>query len=73
MGWNSVIFGQIHPENRKLIISGMIQDKVYFTNKGIPYKDGQEILYMGNSGPLDRNRLLVNAIALLYPIGLEKP
>jgi glycosyltransferase involved in cell wall biosynthesis len=85
-GENLLFFGRIHPEkgvseaieiakrsNRKLIISGLIQDHDYFTSKVIPYIDGQEIIYVGNSGPVDRNKLLGGAYALLHPIGFEEP
>ncbi|MGW8316898.1 MAG: glycosyltransferase family 4 protein [Bacteroidales bacterium] len=79
-------FGRIHPDkgtsdaieiakksHRKLIISGLIQDQTYFASKVKPYVDGQEIIYVGNSGPVDRNRLLGGAFALLHPIGFEEP
>ena len=81
-----LFFSRIHPEkgvseaieiakksNRKLIISGLIQDQEYFANRVNPYIDGQEIMYVGNSGPVDRNRLLGGAYALLHPIGFEEP
>lgn len=81
-----LFFGRIHPDkgvseaieiakksNRKLIISGLIQDQEYFTKKVSPYIDGQEIIYVGNSGSVDRNRLLGGAFALLHPIGFEEP
>ena len=85
-GETLLFFGRIHPEkgvseaieiakksNRKLIISGLIQDQEYFANKVSPYIDGQEIIYVGNSGPVDRNKLLGGAYALLHPIGFEEP
>jgi len=85
-GESLLFFGRIHPEkgvseaieiakksNRKLIISGLIQDQNYFTSKVSPYIDGQEIIYVGNSGPVDRNKLLGGAFALLHPIGFEEP
>jgi glycosyltransferase involved in cell wall biosynthesis len=85
-GENLLFFGRIHPEkgvseaieiakrsNRKLIISGLIQDHDYFTSNVSPYIDGQEIIYVGNSGPVDRNKLLGGAYALLHPIGFEEP
>jgi glycosyltransferase involved in cell wall biosynthesis len=85
-GETLLFFGRIHPEkgaseaieiakksNRKLIISGLIQDKEYFANKVNPYIDGQEIIYVGNSGPVERNRLLGGAYALLHPVGFEEP
>ena len=81
-----LFFGRIHPDkgvaeaieiarrsNRKLIISGLVQDQEYFSKKVSPYIDGQEIIYVGNSGPVDRNRLLGSAAALLHPIGFEEP
>ncbi len=81
-----LFFSRIHPEkgvseaieiakksNRKLIISGLIQDQEYFTNKVNPYIDGQEVIYVGNSGPVDRNKLLGGAFALLHPISFEEP
>jgi glycosyltransferase involved in cell wall biosynthesis len=85
-GETLLFFGRIHPEkgvseaieiakksNRKLIISGLIQDQEYFANKVNPYIDGQEVIYVGNSGPADRNKLLGGAFALLHPIGFEEP
>jgi len=85
-GETLLFFGRIHPEkgvseaieiakksNRKLIISGLIQDQEYFTSKVNPYIDGQEVIYVGNSGPADRNKLLGGAFALLHPIGFEEP
>jgi glycosyltransferase involved in cell wall biosynthesis len=85
-GESLLFFGRIHPEkgvseaieiakksNRKLIISGLIQDQEYFDNSVNPYIDGQEIMYVGNSGPEDRNKLLGGAFALLHPISFEEP
>jgi len=85
-GETLLFFGRIHPEkgvseaieiakksNRKLIISGLIQDQEYFDNRVNPYIDGQEIMYVGNSGPEDRNKLLGGAFALLHPISFEEP
>jgi len=85
-GETLLFFGRIHPDkgvseaieiarksNRKLIISGLIQDHEYFSSKVNPYIDGQDIIYVGNSGPVDRNKLLGEAFALLHPIGFEEP
>ncbi|TDI68161.1 MAG: glycosyltransferase family 4 protein [Bacteroidetes bacterium] len=79
-------FGRIHPEKgtyesiqiakqakRKLIISGLIQDQKYFDNKVKPYINNDDIIYVGNSGPDERNNLLGGAIALLHPISFEEP
>jgi len=81
-----LFFGRIHPEkgvieaieiakksSRKLIISGLIQDQEYFDRHVNPEVDGQEIVYVGNSGPGDRNKLLGGAYALLHPISFEEP
>ena len=81
-----LFFGRIHPEkgvaeaieiaklsNRKLIISGLIQDQEYFARKVDPHLDDRDILYVGNSGPVERNKLLGGAFALLHPIGFEEP
>jgi glycosyltransferase involved in cell wall biosynthesis len=81
-----LFFGRIHPEkgvseaieiakksNRKLIISGLIQDEDYYARKVNPFIDGQDIVYVGNSGPVERNKLLGAAYALLHPIGFEEP
>ena len=85
-GETLLFFGRIHPEkgvaeaieiakksNRKLIISGLIQDQEYFDRKVDPHVDGRDIVYVGNSGPVERNKLLGGACALLHPIGFEEP
>jgi len=81
-----LFFGRIHQEkgvyesiqiarrsSRKLIISGYIQDQEYFDRRVKPYIDNQQILYAGNSGPEERNKLLGGAFALLHPVGFEEP
>ncbi len=57
----------------KLIISGLIQDEKYFNEKVKPYLDDKQIIYVGNSGPAERDRLLGEAYALLHPINFEEP
>ena len=79
-------FGRIHPEKgtyesiqiakesgRKLIISGLIQDQEYFNKKIKPYINDDDIVYTGNSGPKERDKLLGEAYALLHPIAFEEP
>lgn len=79
-------FGRIHPEKgalesiriarqagRRLIISGLVQDEAYFQNQIKPLIDDKDIVYVGNSGPAERDRLLGNALALLHPISFEEP
>jgi glycosyltransferase involved in cell wall biosynthesis len=79
-------FGRIHPEkgayeaiqialqsNKKLILCGLIQDQTYFDEKVAPYLNDSSVIYMGNAGPEQRNRLLGEALALLHPIAFEEP
>ncbi len=81
-----LFFGRIHPEKgvyesiqiarqskRRLIISGLIQDQAYFDLKVKPFVNGNDIVYIGNSGPDERNKLMGDAFALLHPIGFEEP
>jgi len=81
-----LFFGRIHPEKgtsesiqiakqsgRKLIISGLIQHQVYFDKKIKPYINDDDIVYVGNSGPGERDRLLGEAYVLLHPISFEEP
>jgi glycosyltransferase involved in cell wall biosynthesis len=78
-------FGRIHHDkgtaeaiaiakksNRKLLISGLIQDANYFREKVEPELNDQ-IQYLGNSEPARRNELLGNALALLHPINFNEP
>ena len=81
-----LFFGRIHPDKgtyeaieiakeskRKLIISGLIQDQEYFSQKIQPYINDDDIVYVGNSGPTERLKLLSRACALLHPIGFPEP
>ncbi len=81
-----LFFGRIHPEKgthesikialetgRKLIISGLIQDEAYFEKMVKPFLDDVNISYIGNSGPVERDKLLGNAYALLHPISFDEP
>ena len=81
-----LFFGRIHPDKgvyesiqiaekskRRLIISGLIQDKEYFEQKVKPFINDNNIVYVGNSGPDERNQLLGGALALLHPISFEEP
>ncbi len=73
-----LFFGRIHPEkgtyesiqiakkaNKKLIISGLIQDEAYFEEKVKPFINDKDIIYVGNSGPKERDKLLGEATASL--------
>nr|WP_321451365.1 glycosyltransferase family 4 protein [uncultured Carboxylicivirga sp.] len=81
-----LFFGRIHPEKgtyeaieiakkakRKLIISGLIQDQEYFDQNVKPYINNDDIVYVGNSGPTERQRILSKACALLHPISFAEP
>ncbi len=81
-----LFFGRIHPEKgayesiqiakqsgRKLIISGLIQDQDYFDTMIKPFINNDDIVYVGNSGPERRNKLLGKAYVLLHPISFKEP
>ncbi len=81
-----LFFGRIHPEKgtwesiqiakkskKKLIISGLIQDEAYFEEKVKPFINDNDIVYVGNSGPQERDQLLGEAAALLHPISFDEP
>ena len=81
-----LFFGRIHPDkgtyesiqiakksNRRLIISGLIQDDAYFEEKVKPFINNEDIIYVGNSGPIERDKLLGEASALLHPISFDEP
>jgi glycosyltransferase involved in cell wall biosynthesis len=81
-----LFFGRIHPDKgtyeaiqiakksgRKLIISGLVQDEVYFENKIKPFINNEDIFYVGNSGAKERDMLLGEAYALLHPISFNEP
>ncbi|MFP4665106.1 MAG: glycosyltransferase family 4 protein [Bacteroidales bacterium] len=79
-------FGRIHPDkgtrqaidialksNMKLIIAGYIQDENYFRQHVEPFIDGEQIVFTGNVGPQERDKLLGSAYALLHPISFNEP
>lgn len=81
-----LFFGRIHPEKgthesikiaksagRRLIISGLIQDEKYFKEKVKPFINHEDVIYVGNSGPMERDKLLREAFALLHPISFHEP
>jgi glycosyltransferase involved in cell wall biosynthesis len=81
-----LFFGRIHADKgtfeaiqiaqkcrRKLIIAGIIQDKVYFAEKVEPYINNVDICYVGKADPKKRQQLLGNAFALLHPINFKEP
>lgn len=81
-----LFFGRIHRDKgcaeaieiakqskRKLIIAGLIQDENYYREKVEPQIDGEQIRYVGNAAPAERDTLLGNAAALLHPINFDEP
>ncbi|MFO7574399.1 MAG: glycosyltransferase family 4 protein [Bacteroidales bacterium] len=79
-------FGRIHPEKgtsesisiakrsgRRLIISGLIQHQEYFDSMIKPFINDDDIVFAGNSGPAERDRLMGGAYALLHPISFDEP
>jgi len=78
-------FGRIHPDKgtheairiaqgfkMRLVIAGFIQDRGYYEEEVRPFLD-DEIVYVGNAGPEERDTLLGNAYALLHPITFAEP
>ena len=81
-----LFFGRIHPEKgareaiavakqcgKKLVIAGLIQDEAYFKTFVLPAIDDDKVVYAGNCGPEQRNRLLGAAAALLHLISFDEP
>ena len=59
--------------NKKLVMAGIIQDQAYFDQYVDPYLDNDHVKYAGSVGPVQRNRLLGQACALLHPIQFDEP
>lgn len=81
-----LFFGRIHPEKgtidaievakklkKKIILAGLIQDHQYFNEKIKPHINDDDVVYVGNAGPAQRNELLRNAEALLHLIHFNEP
>jgi glycosyltransferase involved in cell wall biosynthesis len=81
-----LFFGRIHHDKgtweaiqiakkakMKLIISGIVQDQTYFNEKVVPFLNDVDVIYMGSSGPDERDKLLGKAFALLHPINFAEP
>ena len=79
-------FGRIHPEKgareaiavakncgKKIVLAGLIQETGYFNTYILPAIDDKTVIYVGNCGPAERNRLLGSALALLHLISFEEP
>ena len=57
----------------KLVIAGIIQDKLYYEKYVVPYLDDNSVVYIGSVGPIERDELLRGAYALLHPINFAEP
>jgi glycosyltransferase involved in cell wall biosynthesis len=81
-----IFFGRLHHDkgvreaieiagacNKKLILAGIIQDRVYYDQYVSPCIDNDRVTYAGSVGPVERNRLLGKAWALLHPIQFDEP
>jgi len=81
-----LFFGRIHQDkgtrealkiaracNKKLILAGIIQDQTYYDRYVAPHINNDKVIYAGSVGPLERNRLLGKACALLHPIQFDEP
>lgn len=81
-----LFFGRIHHDKgareaveiarrsrRRLILAGVVQDRDYYDRDIAPAVDGDRIVYIGNVGPTERDRLLGGARCLLHPINFDEP
>ncbi|HXG82167.1 MAG TPA: glycosyltransferase family 4 protein [Sphingomicrobium sp.] len=81
-----LFFGRIHADKgageairaaraigRRLIMAGIIQDPEYHAREVAPFIDGEQIVYRGVLGGIDRVRALGAARAMLHLIGFEEP
>ena len=81
-----LFFGRIHHDkgareaieiaracNKKLILAGIIQDEAYYHQHVEPHLDNHNVVYAGSADPVQRNRLLGKASALLHPINFNEP
>jgi len=81
-----LFFGRIHNDkgarqaieiaracNKKLLLAGIIQDQSYYDQYVAPHIDNEKVIYVGSADPVERNRLLGQACALLHPIQFDEP
>jgi glycosyltransferase involved in cell wall biosynthesis len=81
-----LFFGRIHNDKgarqaieiarackKKLILAGIVQDQAYYDQYIAPHLDNGQVVYAGSVGPVERNRMLGNACALLHPIQFDEP
>ncbi len=81
-----LFFGRIHHDkgareaveiaracNKRLVLAGIIQDEAYYHKYVEPHLDNNNVVFVGSTGPTERNRLLGKATALLHPINFNEP
>jgi glycosyltransferase involved in cell wall biosynthesis len=81
-----LFFGRIHHDkgakealkiaracNKKLVLAGIIQDERYYQEYVEPHLDNNNAVYVGSVGPVQRNKLLGKAYALIHPINFNEP
>jgi glycosyltransferase involved in cell wall biosynthesis len=56
-----------------LVVAGIVQDERYFAELVEPHLGGDDVSYVGPVGPVERDRLLGGASALLHLIGFDEP
>ena len=54
-------------------MAGIVQDQAYYDQYVTPHIDNNKVIYTGSVGPVERNRLLGKACALLHPIQFNEP
>jgi len=54
-------------------LAGIVQDQAYYDQYVTPHIDNNKVIYTGSVGPVERNRLLGKACALLHPIQFNEP
>jgi glycosyltransferase involved in cell wall biosynthesis len=64
-----LFFGRIHPEKGTYEAIQIAKQ----SGKIKPFVNNDDIVYVGNSGPKERDKLLGEACALLHPITFEEP
>jgi glycosyltransferase involved in cell wall biosynthesis len=56
-----------------IILAGIVQDEDYFREQVLPLLRAPDVTYVGPVGPVERDRLLGGALALLHLIGFAEP
>ena len=85
-GEQLVFLGRIHPDKgvaeaievarrsgRRLVIAGIVHDRVYFEREIAPLIDDDRVTYVGSLGPKERDELLGSALALLHLVNFAEP